>query len=75
MFFYFVFFVLFGIVVIIICVFVDVVKSRIMNMKVGVGGYGFVGLLLESLKYEGLRFLFKGWFFVWSEFFFFLEKI
>ncbi|OXG46631.1 solute carrier family 25 (mitochondrial dicarboxylate transporter), member 10 [Cryptococcus neoformans] len=48
-----------------ICAPADVVKSRIMNMKAGAGGHGPVGLLLESLKHEGPRFLFKGWLPAW----------
>lgn len=58
-----------------ICAPADVVKSRIMNMKAGAGGHGPVGLLLESLKHEGPRFLFKGWLPAWSESLFSLEKI
>ncbi|WVQ98125.1 hypothetical protein IAU59_005247 [Kwoniella sp. CBS 9459] len=48
-----------------ICAPADVVKSRVMNMKHGHGGHGPVGLLMESLKHEGPRFLFKGWLPAW----------
>ncbi|WVQ69346.1 uncharacterized protein L199_007563 [Kwoniella botswanensis] len=48
-----------------ICAPADVVKSRIMNMKHGQGGHGPFGLIMESLKHEGPRFLFKGWLPAW----------
>ncbi|WVQ83311.1 hypothetical protein IAT38_005450 [Cryptococcus sp. DSM 104549] len=48
-----------------ICAPADVVKSRIMNMKHGHVGHGPVGLIMESLKLEGPRFLFKGWLPAW----------
>jgi len=48
-----------------ICAPADVVKSRVMNAS---GNDGPVKLLMESLKKEGPRFLFKGWLPAWSEF-------
>ncbi|KAK8847467.1 hypothetical protein IAR55_005325 [Kwoniella newhampshirensis] len=48
-----------------ICAPADVVKSRIMNMKHGVAGPGPIGLITQSLKLEGPRFLFKGWLPAW----------
>ncbi|WWD21559.1 hypothetical protein CI109_106045 [Kwoniella shandongensis] len=48
-----------------ICAPADVVKSRIMNMKYGAGGPGPIGLITQSLKLEGPRFLFKGWLPAW----------
>ena len=47
-----------------ICAPADVVKSRVMNAS---GNDGPVKLLMESLKKEGPRFLFKGWLPAWSE--------
>lgn len=47
-----------------ICAPADVVKSRVMNAS---GNEGPVKLLMESLKKEGPRFLFKGWLPAWSE--------
>ncbi|WVR04687.1 hypothetical protein IAU60_001698 [Kwoniella sp. DSM 27419] len=48
-----------------ICAPADVVKSRVMNLKHGHGGPGPVGLLMQSLRHEGPRFLFKGWLPAW----------
>jgi dicarboxylate transporter 10 len=48
-----------------ICAPADVVKSRVMNAS---GNDGPVKLLMESLKKEGPRFLFKGWLPAWSEY-------
>jgi dicarboxylate transporter 10 len=47
-----------------ICAPADVVKSRVMNAS---GNEGPVKLIMESLKKEGPRFLFKGWLPAWSE--------
>ena len=47
-----------------ICAPADVVKSRVMNAS---GNEGPVKLLMESLKKEGPRFLFKGWLPAWSK--------
>jgi dicarboxylate transporter 10 len=44
----------------------DVVRSRVMNMRAG-SDQGLVGMISESLKKEGPRFLFKGWLPAWSE--------
>ncbi|WVN89371.1 uncharacterized protein L203_104594 [Cryptococcus depauperatus CBS 7841] len=48
-----------------ICAPADVLKSRIMSMKHGNAGHGPINLLMESLKHEGPRFLFKGWLPAW----------
>ncbi|KAK4690023.1 hypothetical protein P7C73_g88, partial [Tremellales sp. Uapishka_1] len=48
-----------------ICAPADVVKSRIMNMQHGATNQGPIGILTESLKKEGPRFLFKGWLPAW----------
>ena len=51
-----------------ICAPADVVKSRVMNMHATTrGGSGPMTLLMESLRREGPRFLFKGWLPAWSE--------
>lgn len=47
-----------------ICAPADVLKSRVMNMKGK--GQGVMGILTESLKTEGPRFLFRGWLPAWS---------
>jgi dicarboxylate transporter 10 len=44
----------------------DVVRSRVMNMGAS-NKQGIVGMISESLKKEGPRFLFKGWLPAWSE--------
>lgn len=44
----------------------DVVRSRVMNMHAG-DRQGIVGMITESLRKEGPRFLFKGWLPAWSE--------
>lgn len=55
-----------------ICAPADVVKSRVMNMK-GKGG-SIMGMMSESLRNEGPRFLFRGWLPAWSESFRLLES-
>lgn len=47
-----------------ICAPADVVKSRVMN---GGPGSSVVGILRDSLKAEGPRFLFRGWLPAWSK--------
>lgn len=44
----------------------DVVRSRVMNMSAG-NREGIVGMISNSLRTEGPRFLFKGWLPAWSE--------
>jgi|SRR5689334_8526044 dicarboxylate transporter 10 len=46
----------------------DVVRSRVMNMAKG-NEQGVVGMITESLRKEGPRFLFKGWLPAWSEYY------
>ncbi len=48
-----------------ICAPADVLKSRVMNMKGK--GQGVLGILTDSLRNEGPRFLFRGWLPAWSE--------
>lgn len=55
-----------------ICAPADVVKSRVMNAS---GNEGPVKLIMESLKKEGPRFLFKGWLPAWSESCFVCQEI
>ena len=45
----------------------DVVRSRVMNMGPN-NKQGIVGMISESMKKEGPRFLFKGWLPAWSEY-------
>jgi len=44
----------------------DVVRSRVMNMGPN-NQQGIVGMITDSLKKEGPRFLFRGWLPAWSE--------
>lgn len=48
-----------------ICAPADVVKSRVMNAS---AGSSVMGILRDSLKAEGPRFLFRGWLPAWSEY-------